>query len=288
MEQKYDQKYIDKYQYKVKWKKLCITDDQWDSFYAKNGMQSFAFVDQLGVEELVISNCQTIRFDRVPIKLKQLHVNNSNISEIDGVQNITDLVVLDLSCNTKIEHIKCLQQMYNLTILNLSHNFIENIEPLRKLTSLNSLYLNNNSIVDVSALAYLAVNLKHLDLRENYIVSAYPLRRLVNLISLHVEGNEIIDISPICPIRFKSQEQINDLLQMFDTQLVLFSNKQKHIFCINEQVAMMNVKVRRLKLKQYNSHILINKSVQIIFKEFVYQSEIIKTLVQKINVEETQ
>ncbi|CAL5995393.1 leucine_Rich Repeat (LRR)-containing protein [Hexamita inflata] len=191
VQQQYDSRRINKYISQVNENQLCIDERLLDLFHTKDALQTFAFVDQLGIEELTILNCQNVSFDRVPAKVKELRVNKCNISQINGVQNITDLYLLDLQWNNRIEHITCLQQMFNLTFLNLSGNSIESIYPLRKLTNLLDLDVSFNNVIDISALSSL-VNLKCLALCANQIVDIYPLRKLLDLQTLDLYGNEIL------------------------------------------------------------------------------------------------
>ncbi|CAL5999110.1 leucine-rich_repeat domain-containing protein [Hexamita inflata] len=273
VEQQYESRRINQYISQVKENQLCIDERLLDLFHTKNALQTFAFVDQLGIEELTILNCQCVSFDRVPAKVKELSVNNCNISQINGVQNITDLYLLDLQSNNRIEHITCLQQMFNLTSLNLSGNAIEIIYPLRKLTNLLDLDVSFNSVIDISALSSL-MKLKSLALCVNQIVDIYPVRNLINLQKLYLDGNEIIDLFPLQNMNLE-QLVLNDNFisdfnnfEQFKTEQrvptpiqVLFQNKLKQIHFQDELGEQMKEKMFKAKRKQNDFIYQINKTV---------------------------
>lgn len=68
----------------------------------------------------------------------------TNISQIEGLQDLKQLKALDLSWN-KIEALSNLESLDSLEILNLSHNNIRNLNGLQGLLSLRNLDLSFNS-----------------------------------------------------------------------------------------------------------------------------------------------
>ena len=106
-------------------------------------------------------------------RLTQLEANNSNISDLTG-----------------------LERAINLTWLSLDGNSISDILPLGWLTNLTKLSLDDNSISDISSLGWLT-NLIELSLDSNSISNISLLRGLTNLIELSLDSNSISDISPL-------------------------------------------------------------------------------------------
>ena len=78
-------------------------------------------------------------------------LNNSNISNVTGLEYATNLTYLDLWENT-ISDISPVAGLTNLTTLNLSDNNISDISALAGLTNLTELALRGNAIVDLSPL----------------------------------------------------------------------------------------------------------------------------------------
>ena len=100
-------------------------------------------------------------------------LNNSNISNLTGLEYATNLTDLHLSDNT-ISDISAVEGLTNLTFLGLWSNTISDISALAGLTNLTDLHLSDNAISDVSAVA-----------------------GLTNLTTLYLGGNAIKDLSPL-------------------------------------------------------------------------------------------
>ena len=115
----------------------------------------------------------------VPSDTTELRLVGQGITDISGVQRLTELRTLDLSAN-----------------------MISNIYPLifsdcrGKITSLN---LSNNAISDITPLSMLSA-VETLDLSYNQISSLQPLMALTTLRSLRLSGNplSIQDINMFC------------------------------------------------------------------------------------------
>ncbi|MBC2262809.1 KxYKxGKxW signal peptide domain-containing protein, partial [Listeria sp. FSL L7-0091] len=85
--------------------------------------------------------------------LTQLNnVSNKNISDLSGIEHLTNLTSLYLN-NNAISDISALSGLTSLTTLQLNNNAISDISALSGLTSLTTLQLNNNAISDISALS---------------------------------------------------------------------------------------------------------------------------------------
>jgi hypothetical protein len=85
-----------------------------------------------------------------------------DITEIEGLEHLTNLQILDLSWN-QIEDIKGLEHLKNLKELHLFANHVNKIKGLESLTKLEILDLRDNHIEEIEGLEHLN------DLRKLYL-----------------------------------------------------------------------------------------------------------------------
>jgi len=83
------------------------------------------------------------------LDLKNLGIKD--LSEVKGLENLENLSRLDLSYN-KLSEIKILGNLKNLYYLNLNNNKITEIKGLNSLRKLRYLYLNHNKITEIKGL----------------------------------------------------------------------------------------------------------------------------------------
>lgn len=113
------------------------------------------FSKNTALEEVVIS--QTDLSNVLPfknLKLKQLSLQDNNITNIFFIKDMSSLVRLDLD-NNKISNLPNLSKMQNLVTLYLRDNNISDISKLESLKNLEALHLRNNKITDISVLTKL-------------------------------------------------------------------------------------------------------------------------------------
>jgi uncharacterized repeat protein (TIGR02543 family) len=110
-----------------------------------------------------------------------INVPRSSISNLQGIENLTNLTSLILDKN-QIRDISSLANLTKLTDLGLIGNRISDIRPLANLTNLTFLELSGNQISDIRPLANLT-NLTWLDF-GNHVSDISPLANLTNLTSL--------------------------------------------------------------------------------------------------------
>jgi len=118
-----------------------------------------------------------------------------HITNLSGIENLTNLTLLNLS-NNHISNIEPLKELTMLTNLNLASNQMSNIEPLKGLTKLTSLNLNTNKISNIEALKGLT-NLTDLNLDTNETNDIEPLKGLTRLTYLNLDSNNIRNIEPL-------------------------------------------------------------------------------------------
>ncbi|KAK4116220.1 L domain-like protein [Canariomyces notabilis] len=127
--------------------------------------------------------------------LKELDLYDNLISHVRGLDDLVNLTTLDLSFN-KIKHIKHVSHLSNLTDLYLVSNKISKIEGLSGLTKLRNLELGSNRVRVLENLESLT-SLEDLWVAKNKITSMTGLAGLPNLRLLSIQSNRIRDLSPL-------------------------------------------------------------------------------------------
>jgi internalin A len=142
------------------------------------------------------------------IELNELHSNKDWEFEIRQNANCflcnksREVIGLNLSGN-RIQEIKGLENLVQLTHLYLDSNEITEIQGLEKLINLTGLSLSQNQISQIKGLGNLK-KLTDLSLSENEVKEMEGLSKLVNLTHLNLEGNKITDIKNLDNLRFLS------------------------------------------------------------------------------------
>ncbi|MCO1600943.1 cell wall-binding repeat-containing protein [Desulfosporosinus nitroreducens] len=116
---------------------------------------------------------------------RKLHKSRSESIYKSDVIDITTLYFR----NDNITNLAGLEYLTNLKTLDVGNNELTNITALSKLTKLQTLKLNDNGLKDINALKTLT-SLTYLDLSDNYITNFTPLKGLVNLTTLYLDDNE--------------------------------------------------------------------------------------------------
>ena len=116
-------------------------------------------------------------------------------SDIKLIENMKNLTSLNLSGNS-ITDITLLKSLTNLTELYMIQCDITDITPLKSLTNLTKLDLSDNKIIDLTPLMPLT-ELRELELRSNDITDIAPLKSLINLTQLVLNNNNISDLTPL-------------------------------------------------------------------------------------------
>jgi hypothetical protein len=111
--------------------------------------------------------------------LNRCDETSKNITSLEGLQHLTQLVRLELSCND-LTDISQLAGLTSLTELNLDFNLIGDLTPLTGLVELEVLGFYQNEVTDLTPLAGLT-NLRILYASENRVSNLQPLAGLQNL-----------------------------------------------------------------------------------------------------------
>jgi Leucine-rich repeat (LRR) protein len=119
-------------------------------------------------------------------------IYDNQISQIKGLENLENLVILNLR-NNKISEIEGLENLRNLKRLDLSNNEIYEIKGLDNLSKLEFLDLSYNKISEIKGLSNLK-KLEHLYLGINEILQIENFKKIDQIRILNkmsIEGNNI-------------------------------------------------------------------------------------------------
>ena len=127
--------------------------------------------------------------------ITELTADRRGIVDITGIENLVNLTVLNLDGNPIVDFSR-LASLGSLTNLVAGPDVMAGIPRMTSLTSLTIISEAGNEIIDISGLASLE-NLAELYLNENQIVDISPLASLTSLRIIDLAGNEISDITPL-------------------------------------------------------------------------------------------
>ncbi|MCL2376171.1 MAG: leucine-rich repeat domain-containing protein [Defluviitaleaceae bacterium] len=151
----------------------------------------------VNLRQLTLNNNQISNLEPLAglTNLQALHMNNNRISDISPLSNLVGLEVLHLDIN-QISNLSPISGLTNLRVLWLGSNQISNLAPLSGLTNLTDLWLQDNQISSISSLSNLT-RMRRLHLGDNEIRILAALRNLTELTDLTLRNNRINDLSPL-------------------------------------------------------------------------------------------
>lgn len=221
------------------------------------------------------------KFKVKSVKGSGLHLNLrkkkvDDISQIMGLDELTDLVFLDLSEN-QITEITGLSNLKNLRELSLSYNRITEIKGLENLVNLKILRLERNQINEISGLENL-VNLGHLGLSNNNITELKGLENLLNLNSLYLFHNPVFDWIKVelgsfrlakTAVKFCSRKSGKELFNLEEVEQFLNLKKEEISTLVQEKEYFKVMKI----LKEVFNEVKIDNSTLFykFFGEFLWK-----------------
>ena len=120
--------------------------------------------------------------------LRVLDVHGNEFSDMSPVANLTRLEKLTSRDNRLSGSLSFLDELVNLTHLDLQENQITDLGAIRKLTKLRELDISDNLVYSISALSK-TPDLRKVDVSRNRIADISPLTGLVNLTLVDLEYN---------------------------------------------------------------------------------------------------
>ena len=166
------------------------------------------------------------------------NAKDKHIENLSGMENLTNLTLLNLS-NNQISNIKPLEGLTNLTDLNLTTNKISNIEPLERLVNLTKLTLSLNQIKDYSPVYSYYKNLKRTDIISTSIIPKEELASASNQVAMNpsiISNHEVISDNShfaISPSIIPKQDVINDNNNLTENSSIISKLK---ILSISDQI----------------------------------------------------
>lgn len=150
--------------------------------------------------------------------IKGIYINNydnkyGRISDITGIEKSINLKGIFIQ-NTEISSIEPLRNLTQLNQINLTSNKIESIDSLVNMKNIGYLELTNNQIKDISVFEKMTY-LKNIFLNKNKIENVEPLKNLKNLSFLLLDNNNIRNMS-----------YLKDLEKIYENGGVLQINNQ--------------------------------------------------------------
>ena len=127
--------------------------------------------------------------------VKELLIPGASVLALGGIEELVNLTRLDLA-KTPVRDIAPLARLGNLAELNLSDTFVTDFRPLASCRSLRVLSLDRTGISDLSFLTGL-ISLERLSLTGNSIVNLEPLQPLVALKYAELSHNQITSVAPL-------------------------------------------------------------------------------------------
>ncbi|CAL6076900.1 leucine-rich_repeat domain-containing protein [Hexamita inflata] len=133
---KVDQEYVLAYKKKIRNKCLDISDNP--------EITTINFVNHFRLTQLTLKNCKNVRFDYV-CNVTTLHVTNSGLTKLDGIQQMEQLTELNLSDN-KLTDASLLVNLEKIETLDVSNNRLLEVDFIVQLDKLRILSLKDNMI----------------------------------------------------------------------------------------------------------------------------------------------
>ncbi|MEL6534416.1 MAG: leucine-rich repeat protein [Bacteroidota bacterium] len=161
-----------------------------------------------------ILNLSGLDLNEIPQEIRELHhlsklfLNNNQISEINVIDNLSQITELNLEGN-QITEIKGLDNLSRLTGLYLSDNKISEIKGLDNLRKLAKLNLNENKIIEIKGLDNL-IWLCELNLNGNKISEIKGMDNLIRLDKLDLSSNQISQINGLDNLSQLTELDLND------------------------------------------------------------------------------
>ncbi|HME51152.1 MAG TPA: leucine-rich repeat domain-containing protein [Candidatus Lokiarchaeia archaeon] len=145
---------------------------------------------ELSVPALNIKDLSEIDgLDQVSEFVTDLFLGNNEFESLDGFEQFSNLEKLNMIGN-HLKSTKGLENLVNLKEIYFSDNQIEKIEGLSNLINLEKLDLENNKIKKLEGLEE-NINLRQLNMERNFVTRIENLQNLVNLEELNLQNNRI-------------------------------------------------------------------------------------------------
>ena len=155
--------------------------------------------------------------------LTKINCSGTNITSLDGIEGLTNLVDLICSNNDNINSLIPVSNLTNLVSINCGNTMVKSLAPLRGLTNLKKLdvhFCTVNNLIQIKDLKKLTdlnvsqnqslytiegvdklLNLINFDCSETNVDDLTPLQSLKYLESLHVSDTKVVTLRPLQGVR---------------------------------------------------------------------------------------
>lgn len=149
-------------------------------------------------------------------KIKFLDCSRENIESLDGIQNLTNLEMLNCGFN-KIENLYYLKYLDKLATIDCSHNSIKSLHWLHNKKTLNYIDCAYNQLENLSGLEN-AVDIFDIDCSHNNITTLEHISNLDNIGILNLCYNKLNNINVI--LNFKELQELDIVGNNFDEKYI--------------------------------------------------------------------
>jgi len=188
----------------------------------------------VNLQDLNISNTPVNNLDALiySMSLQKLDISNTQVYSLESISNLANLKIINIS-NTHIDNISPLANIKELSNLDMQNNHtLNDIEAIQNLKELSSLNISNCPITDINSLSGLD-NLSILFCNNTMINDLEPLAELSNLSILHCENTEITNISALNDKPKLSKIYCDNTL-LDEQRAVAFMTKNPHVLVVYE------------------------------------------------------
>ncbi|CAL6078865.1 leucine-rich_repeat domain-containing protein [Hexamita inflata] len=159
-----DNDLCNKYQPAIKFQTLYVENE--------SAIKDLKFVEKLDLVEIILSKCTNISFMKTPSNLQYLSLQDCNISDLSGLQYLTQLKKLQIT-NSPLRSLSHISALVNLLSLQITGSKLTNVVGISNLKQLQYLDLSENAIISIQPLSQLlqTKQFKQLYLDDNFIVN---------------------------------------------------------------------------------------------------------------------
>ena len=177
---------------------------------------------------------RAIYLDKVFSQLKDLNLNQTQVSDVSPLSALSQLKDLNLN-QTQVSDVSPLSVLSQLESLCLYQTQVSDVSPLSVLSQLQYLYLDQTQVSDFSPLSALS-QLESLSLAQTQVSDVSPLSALSQLRDLHLYQTQVSDVSPLSTL---SQLQVLSLAQtqVSDVSPLSALSQLRELFLAQTQVS---------------------------------------------------
>jgi hypothetical protein len=135
--------------------------------------------------------------EKIQLPLKMLYINNNDITFLGEFPRNKNITFLSITNNKKLKHISnSIENLENLTNLDISDNSLEKLPNITKLVNLRDLYIQESNITEIPNITQL-IKLIRLKI-SSFSITKFPANFLPNIKYINIQYTNITEI----PLQF--------------------------------------------------------------------------------------